>query len=117
MPIIFVYGIPDEFDEEKIEKQFLPSLVEAATSVKELDLQADQVSVFFPPDKVKNGLGEEIMIFVGGLFEKPERTEQVRNHLAQNLGRTAKHYFPESLIECFIGRFDIRQGFYSSTEF
>ena len=116
MPIVFVYGIPDEFAEGKVEKDLFPALLKAVTDVKELGLQGDQVTIFFPLDKMEKGLGEEIIIFVEGIFEKPERTEDVRKHLAQNLGRAAKSHFPKAMVECFIRPFNPKQGFWSSAE-
>jgi hypothetical protein len=62
---------------------------------------------------MSQGLGEEIIIFVEGLLEKPERTDDVRKKLALNLVDEAHQSFPKTaLIECIV-RHNPRQGFCS----
>ena len=112
MPVVIVYGIPDDFSEEKIEHELFPDLMEAIIDIKELDLQEDQVNFFFPPERMKMGLGEEINIFVEGLFERPERTNEVRKRLAKSVAKAARKSFPKTkLMECFIRPFDPNLGF------
>ncbi len=111
MPILVVYGIPVDTAQKELES-FCQNLISAVYMMPELELKPSDVSVFFPQDLMHSGLGEEIIIFVEGLFEKPERTEDVRQKLAQDLVTVACKYFPRSnLIECLIRPFDPKKGF------
>lgn len=114
-----IHGIPeDEEHPRRILKDVLLPLCEelqkTVAEVKELDLTAEQVTVFFPPDRLLDGLGEEIIIFINGLFVNSERTDEVRNILAQKVGKKVREHYPESLVECFIQPFDPKGGFWSS---
>lgn len=113
MPLIIVYGISEQMS-RKLE-EFTETLINTVVySVKELQLEESDVSVSYPKDWMSKGLGEELIIFVDGLFDKPERTENVRNRLAKAITQTANDFFPEAgLIECFIRPFDVKQGFFS----
>lgn len=115
MPIIFVSGIPNEYPTEKLE-EFWKELREAVKSNPDLKLRPDQVSIFFPTDMLQKGLGDEIIIFVQGLFDYAFRTIPVMNEYAEALGKITKFYFPDSLVECFVHSFrNTEQGFWSAT--
>jgi hypothetical protein len=63
---------------------------------------------------LSEGLGEEIIIFVEGLFETPERTDEVRKKLAMNLVDEAHQSFLKAnLIECIVRPLNPKQGFCS----
>jgi hypothetical protein len=114
MLIVKVFGIPAEMQEPEIGGLYR-RLVEATVEVKKLGLTDRQIAVFFPSDRMKMGLGKEIIIFVEGLFEKPERTEEVRNRLARALGETAREVFPNAtVVECLINSFKPQAGFWTS---
>lgn len=115
MPVIKVYGVPDSVNEEKL-RTITDSLVEVVVLTKELKLTGKQVSVFFPTDRMKWGLGEEVIAFVEGLFDYPERTSAVLGDLAFHLGRALHDYFPNAFIECFVVLFDPSVGYYSYGE-
>jgi len=104
MPVIIVYGIPENYPLEKLEK-FMKALQSGVQFHPSLKLQTDQVSVFFPRDRVQKGLGEEIIIFVESLFEKKGRTVVVKTQYARTLVRISKDFFPDALVECFIRPF------------
>jgi hypothetical protein len=90
-------------------------IIACTIGVSELKLTGPRaVTVLFPSDMMNEGLGEEIIIEVIGLFTKPERTPAVRRRLAENLGRTVQGHFPAAQIECFVQPFDPHQGFWSS---
>lgn len=72
------------------------------------------MTVLFPPDMMKFGLGSEIIIEVTGLFKKPGRTARIRNQLAKQLGAAIETHFPKAKVECFIGPFDPKQGFWTN---
>lgn len=119
MPVLTIYGLPNKVNQNMIES-FCEQLQYSIVEIKELNLTKDQITVFFPPDKMVFGLGEEIIIFVDGLFEKPERTPEVKNLLAKKIGEFTRRFFfmgdreEYPKVECFIRSFDPRQGFYSS---
>ena len=121
MPIIFVYGIPSAAGQEYL-LTLCTRLRERAASIPELCLHEEQVSVFFPTDLLQTGLGEEVIIFVRGLFEKPERTQEVCDRLAQALIDCAGSCIfglPDlgnpNLIECFVESFNPTSGFASKS--
>ena len=113
MPVLVIYGISEQMS-RKLE-EFTETLINTvAYSVAELQIETSDVSVFYPKDWMPRGLGEELIIFVDGLFDKPERTEAVRGRLAEAITETAYEFFPQTgLIECFIRPFDKKQGFCS----
>ena len=114
MPIIIVYGIPSSKKESYDLEHFCNALIQRTCSIKELNLTKEQVSCFFPADLMNNGLGEEIIMFVEGLFEKPERTEEVRKVLSDKLAECGRKFFPDAdLIECLIHPFNPKSGFAS----
>ncbi len=116
MPIVIVYGIPDGVKEELV-VNFFVDILEEMTGIKELGLEKSQITVFSPKDRMEIGLGEDIIIFVEGLFEKPERTTEVINLLAKKLVNAAETNFPETkVIECFIRTVNPQVGFYSSVD-
>lgn len=95
MPVVIVYGIPE--GTPGLEK-LIEGIKHEVRSIKELEIDESQVSVFFPSDLVQTGLGEEIIIFVKGLFEKPERTPEVRQKLAVQIRDNVKGFAELYLI-------------------
>ena len=113
MPVIKVWCLPKS-TERKLNKVF-GSIVKAVESVPELGLKGNKsMTVLFPPDMMKFGLGTEIIIEVTGLFKKPERTAEVRNRLAEHLGKTLKEHFPDAMVECFVFPFNPKKGFWTN---
>lgn len=111
MPVIIVYGVLEGFDKGKLLK--LCSNMCGFVSGK-LNLDGKGVSAFFPRDHLKDGLGEEIIIFVKGFFDKPERTSEIRKEMADVLVKMVSGYFPEALVECFVEVFNPENGFSSN---
>lgn len=111
MPALIIYGVPE--DKSGILEELTDELINTvAHSVKELKLKTSDVSCFYPKDLMSKGLGEEIIIFVDCLTDKPERTEEVRNRLANAIVETTLRFFRDAnLIECFIRPFNPKQGF------
>lgn len=114
MPIIKVWCLP-AIDEPKL-NELHQNIVRAVVDVPELGLKDEKdITCLFPPDMMKYGLGSEIVIEVTGLFEKPERTDEVRERLARYLVLSVQELFPETeLVECFVYSFNPSQGFWSS---
>lgn len=128
MPIITVWGL-SEISERRMIKLYENIQEAVVFGIKELELMPKDVTVLFPPDKMAYGLGDEIIVFVDGLFEKPERTDEVRSRLAEKIGKEIKFFFerhtseyevekppikmPKS-IEVFIRPFNPKTGFWLS---
>src|SRR3989338_8158119 len=109
MPVIKASCLPaqSEDDLRKLHK----TIVGVVTGVTELGLKSEKgMTVLFPPDMMRYGLGEEVIIEVTGLFEKPERTNEVRQTLAHNLGTAIHELFPDAMEECFVYSFNSAQG-------
>lgn len=114
MPVIKVWCLPKS-TERKLNQVF-EGIVKAVESVPELGLKGKHsMTVLFPPDMMKFGLGTEIIIEVTGLFIKPERNNEVRNRLAERLGKTLEEHFPKAMVECFVFPFDHNQGFWTNS--
>lgn len=108
MPILTVKGMPTQTPQLEL---LLFRLADAAAGIKELALTRNQVSVFFPLDMVREGIGEELIAFVDGLFKKPERTPEVLKRLAESirdvLADFAQRHVPQCrLIEVLVHSFD-----------
>jgi hypothetical protein len=116
MPQITVWCLPPDLTEERL-RELHKRIVAAAVSIMELGLNGEQdFLTVFPPDMMKYGAGTEIMVQVSELWEKPERTPEVRNRLARALGEGVKEMFPEALVAVRLDPpFDPkRDGFWAS---
>ena len=69
------------------------------------------MTVLFPTDMMKYGLGTEIIVEVTGLFVKPERTPEVRQRLAEALRCVIRGFFQKAMVEVFVFPFNPAQGF------
>jgi len=113
MPVIKLWCLP-QLTEAKLRKLH-QSIVRAVISVPELGLKTqDDMTVLFPTDMMKYGLGEEVIVEVTGLFVKRTRTPEVRARLANHLGRAVQEHVPQAMIEVFVNPFKAEQGFWSS---
>ena len=114
MPVIKVWCLPEDLNEDKLQVLFW-DIVAAVTGVEELGLKDEKdMTILFPPDRMRWGLGEDIIVEISGLFEKPERTEEVRNRLAQRVGKLIKGHFPSAYVECLVQTFNPISGFWAS---
>ncbi|MFC1721283.1 hypothetical protein ACFL0Z_00010 [Patescibacteria group bacterium] len=118
MPILYVNGIPPWLNTQYELEALIDDLQEGVASVKELNLEQDQVTVFLLPDLCCKGLGEEIICMVEGLFNKPERTKDVRNALANTLlAVLMRHFLETNLVEVFVKKFHGDDGYgYASNQ-
>lgn len=113
MPVIIIHGLPADTDQKLLEN-FFKFIRQKVAGIEELKIVKEQVSVFFPQSLMSKGSGEEIIIFVEDLFERPERTEYVKKKLAKELVDVAHLVFPKTtLIECIVRSLDPKQGFCS----
>lgn len=116
MPVIKVWCLPLNQSESDL-NHLHRTIVKAVTAIKELGLQDENdMTCLFPSDLMSYGLGEEIIIEINGLFEKPERTVKVHQRLAASVGAAVKKLYPGAKVECFVTSFDPYQGFWTSTE-
>jgi len=112
MPIIFVNGLPKNMARDAF-RNLWGRMTAAVIGVKELNLSAGEVTIWFVPDMWDYGLGKEIVtLLVFGLYEKPERTLEVRNRLAEGLKDVIYKFFPAvKKCECPIYPFNPDWGF------
>ena len=113
MPVLIVYGMPHIPPGGAATDQILEGLVDDLQKVaaQVLNLHKEEISVFLPRDLVNSGLGKELVCMVEGLFEKPERTIEVRQQLAESI-KSALYYFAQEYlpscpkIEVLVKRFN-----------
>lgn len=108
MPIINIQGMPRDPNNETNLVKCMEAVQKAVASVPELGLTSDQVTVFFQADLLNQGLGDEIIVEVQGLYKKDERTPEVlealRNEIRDAVRKYADDHIPQcSLIEVRIG--------------
>jgi len=113
LPVIEIWGLPDlPIDiERKLLKELRNDVLDAVSGFKVLGITKDQIEVFFPPEKTKREPGTKIVIWVKGLFEKPERTCGVLNRLANVVSAAVWRHFPQSRVECFVESFNPARDF------
>jgi hypothetical protein len=110
MPVIKVWCLP-KLSERKLNELFR-GIVSTVESVPELGLKGEKsMTVLFPVDMMRYGLGTEIIVEVTGLFVKPERTPEVRQRLADALSCVIRGFFQKAMVEVFVFPFDPSQGF------
>lgn len=100
MPILFLSGVLPTTPQTSLEQ--LIKALQTGTAQSLGDISEGDVTVFFPQDLCLAGLGEEIIISVEGLYEKPERSDEVLRKLATAVARVVHLWFPLSKIECFV---------------
>ena len=106
MPVIKVWCLPDDQTEDDLRKLH-KNIVAGVVSIPELGLKNEtQMTCLFPPDMMQYGLGSEVIVEVTGLFDKPERTPEVRNLLAKSIGERVKTLYPKAMVEVFVYPFN-----------
>ena len=112
MPVIKVWCLPKE--NEEMLQTLHKAIVKNVTLITELGLRGEQdMTVLFPPDQMKYGLGSEIVIEIL-LFKKPERTTEVLNRLAEKVGTIFYFWYKDAKIEVFVQTCDPTRGFWTS---
>jgi hypothetical protein len=106
MPIVKVWLLPKGKEQEWYDKLW-EDLFDAFGKVPELGLSRDNpksVTINFPDDHSKKGLGEFTWIEVERMFNKPERTLEVKFRLARELGLVLRRHLPDlKFTEVFVG--------------
>ena len=101
MPVVRVAGSPCR-DDYVFWRDLKARLQKTVASVKELKVRPEQITVLFPCDRLESLKADEIICTVEGLFERPERTDEVLERLSQALTDELRHAFPEAeLVETF----------------
>ena len=101
MPVILLLGIPAGLeDSEGLKGLILEKLPQAVAGIVELGLETKQVVTFAPRDLLQEGLGNEIIAFIDGLYTLPERTQEVKMHLAQAVCQALIEFKDWCLPEC-----------------
>ena len=110
MPIIRVNGFSQE-DLDQWKKRLRIALKKAAAGVEELGITQDDVEPLFPIEQKPSA--PEIIVEVLELWEKPERTKEVQDKLANALATAVLAHSPAQKVCCFVDKlFDQqRQGF------
>jgi|SRR3989344_4852508 len=121
MPVLMIFGIQqDVINSFEINAYLRPGLKEAVAGVTELGLSRKEVSVFLHQENTDDAgfaaLQTEIVVFIDGLFEKPERTDEVLNRLAKAVVEKIKEFkfAKHEKVECFVRSFNPARGFFSS---
>jgi hypothetical protein len=98
MAVITVKGLPNGIRQEKIE-EICDELRAQTAGIREVDLNKEQIVVWFPPDRYQEGLGKEFSVKVEGL-ELNNLGEKgkflCRNFVAQRLGKALNKFFPKA---------------------
>ena len=98
MPIVTVFGTPKDAEERNL-NLLIHEIQNAVASIEQLKISSQQVSVFIPGDRVSEGLGEEICVFIC-LYKSEWRDAAVQKRVAEKVGNIIKgRHFPESLVE------------------
>lgn len=117
MLFVVVYNLPrDDFKDMKIER-IEKSIKTAVVGISELKLIPEDISFSFPQDPTVVSDTIPVMIIVDLLSEKPERTTEIKQRLAQEIGKafeSAITWRIVSKVEVAVRSFDPeRSGFYS----
>ena len=112
MPIVIVSGVPDSATQEMLER-LCDDIKTVVAKTKGLGVSKNHVTVFFPEDKLKAGLGEEIIVQVI-LFEKSYRTDAILGLMSEAIGlQIQTGYFPQAFVEVIPIPMDARRGYWS----
>ena len=114
MIVLIVYGVPDSFPEKKL-KKFWGHLCGMVQGINARKVRPGEVYAFFPRDRIQEGLGEEIIIFVNDFSENLEWEEWDKEKIIEASGRVAKTYFPRALVKVKVCPLGPGQMLWSST--
>ena len=66
-----------------------------------LGINHDEVSIFYPNDFQQEGLGQELIARIDGLFIKPERTEEVITNLREAICNCLEEFALKHVPQCY----------------
>lgn len=87
MPLIVIHGLAKRQDDiDRVDYQgLITKLVQAVVGIQELALTEDDVSTSIPWDACEWD-NPDVIAVIEGLYDRPERTPQVRRNLARAVG-------------------------------
>lgn len=108
MPLIVVYNLAEKEFGGSIIDMIEKAITTAVLGVPELELTKDDISFSFPRDPSVESDTVPVMIIVELLFDKPKRTDAVRQRLAKEIAQTFKALpgNDNRMIEVAVKRFD-----------
>jgi hypothetical protein len=113
MPTLIVYGTPQETPEFLLESM-INDLQFMVAGTEGTGTDPGKVFVFFPPDRIHKGLGEEIIVFITGL--PTGISNEILQKVAGRVGLRIKYsYFKKARVEVLIQTID-PQLFWASKE-
>lgn len=111
MLVVKVWCLPPDQSEDVLRRLHL-TIVDEVFKIRELGINDENdMVVLFPSDLMKYGLGEEIVIEMTGLLEKPEITDQVCQNLAFNVGARISHWYQNSRVVSFVQTQNPNRGY------
>lgn len=112
MLTIKVWCLP-KLSQKKLEGLFW-DIVEAVESVKAMvkagHTGTGNMLILYPPDKMRLGLGAEVLIEVDGMTNASICNLAVRNELAAKLGQVVEKLLPKAQIDCRVHKPDPSMG-------
>lgn len=111
IPDIKIWCLPD--DPEKKLKKLLKQIVDVAISIPELGVKSEaDILVLFPEDKMKFGLGDEILVEIS---ISSDHSVSTKNRLVAKIGAVISALYPNSRINCKTITFDPKkEAFWTS---
>lgn len=106
MPVLILLGPPKLLDNMGKEQSDLvkvaleADLREAVASVKELGIKPGCVSVFTSQLQCPDSLCEELVVQVTGLYERPERTDEMLKKMCDAIVEVLKKFARAHLARC-----------------
>jgi len=100
MIVLTVQGIPDGFPTSGLE-DYWRVLKWTASRCRGFGSKESQTAVFFLRDGLQEGLGEEIIISIGGLSSL-NQLGGVLTSYTEELGQFTKMFFPNSWVEIYL---------------
>ncbi|KPJ54827.1 hypothetical protein AMJ47_03185 [Parcubacteria bacterium DG_72] len=116
MIIVKVWCLPSGTTEDKL-NHIHRAIVEAVVSISELGVKDEKGMVcLFPPDLMKYGLGEEIIVEIDGSSDLDRPLPETRKQLAECVGKSVSDFYPDATVECLVRDFDPFQGFWKGSQ-
>ena len=115
MTFITVNGTPDEMDEDqKGLESLMDDIVQTTGEASGIDYQREDIMVWFPPDRMRLGLGAEFSIDVAALdLSTDDRGDKGYDDVARNYCDIVAAHFPDfSRIKCVVRPFREHVGGY-----
>lgn len=99
MPVVKVWLLPR--GEQKEMEQLIFNIIDTIRAIPEMGLSSrDDVTVLMPADLVKMGVGDELIVEITKVFDKPERTQEVLGMLANRVGLVLADYALNHIPQC-----------------